>query len=232
MSDSTPFDQKRRLWLARILAGSTLAAVPIPLLIREAVAAGKSKARRGVVELKGDMQVNGKPVEAGARVKPGDTVTTGAGSSAVFVVGKDAFLLRENSRLEIAGTGLLVKGLRLASGKLLSAFGGGARQIKTATATMGVRGTGIYVEAEPERTYVCTCYGVVDLRAAAMPGARETVKSFHHDAPRYIYADAKSPIQMIERAPMINHADQELIMLEAVVGRVPPFVGSGREYKY
>lgn len=232
MSDPIPFDHRRRLWLARILAGSALGTVAVPLLIRDALAAGKSKARQGVVELQGEMQVNGKPVRAGARVKPGDGVATWAGSSAVFVVGKDAFLIRENSRLEIAGTGLLVKSLRLATGKLLSVFDAGARQIKTPTASIGMRGTGIYVEAEPERTYVCTCYGLVDLQASAMPEARETVKTFHHDAPRYIYAHGESPIKMIEKAPVVNHTDEELIMLEALVGRVPPFVGSGLEYKY
>jgi hypothetical protein len=28
---------------------------------------------------------------------------------------------------------------------------------------------------------------------------------------------------MIERAPVINHADAELVLLESLVGRKPPF---------
>jgi hypothetical protein len=29
---------------------------------------------------------------------------------------------------------------------------------------------------------------------------------------------------------VINHSDAELVMLEALVGRKPPFVGSGTQY--
>ena len=59
---------------------------------------------------------------------------------------------------------------------------------------------------------------------------RETVRTTHHDAPRYIYAHAEMPIKMIEPAPLINHTDAELIMLEALVGRRPPFFGSATHY--
>lgn len=63
-----------------------------------------------------------------------------------------------------------------------------------------------------------------------MPEARETVSTTHHDAPRYVYAHGEMPIKMIEQAPVVNHTDAELTMLEALVGRKPPFVGSGGEY--
>ena len=119
----------------------------------------------------------------------------------------------------------------LVTGKLLSVFGRGPRRIATSTATIGIRGTGIYIEAEAERTYVCTCYGVVDLQASNMPAAKETVRTIHHDAPRYIYAHGEMPIQMIQTAPVMNHSDAELIMLEALVGREPPFVGKGMQYQ-
>ena len=146
----------------------------------------------------------------------------------MFVIGRDAFLIRERSELLTAGRSVLTGSLRLVTGKLLSVFGRGSRSITTPTATIGIRGTGIYIEAEAERTYVCTCYGLVDLQASNMPEARETVMTTHHDAPRYIYAHGEMPIKMIEPAPVINHTDAELIMLEALVGRKPPFVGSGR----
>jgi len=35
---------------------------------------------------------------------------------------------------------------------------------------------------------------------------------------------------VIERAPVINHKDEELILLESLVGRVPPFVDTD-EYR-
>jgi hypothetical protein len=33
--------------------------------------------------------------------------------------------------------------------------------------------------------------------------------------------------QMIMRAPVLNHTDAELILLESLVGRQPPFIGQG-----
>jgi hypothetical protein len=198
-------------------------------LLREALAARKEVS--GVVMSKGEVRINGRIAEMGMPVKPGDSVATARGGLAVFVIGNDAFLMRENSELLTAGEDALVAALRLVTGKLLSVFGRGARRINTATATIGIRGTGIYVEAEAERTYVCTCYGVVDLQASNMPAARETVRTVHHDAPRYVYAHGEMPIKMIETAPVINHSDAELIMLEALVGREPPFVGAGMPYQ-
>ena len=54
------------------------------------------------------------------------------------------------------------------------------------------------------------------------------MKTVHHDAPRFIYPAGRPRI--IERAPVINHKDEELILLESLVGRVPPFVNS-EDYK-
>ena len=35
--------------------------------------------------------------------------------------------------------------------------------------------------------------------------------------------------EAIVKAPLNNHADKELIMLESLVGRIPPFVGGEYE---
>jgi hypothetical protein len=217
--------RERREWLRRALLGGAI----MPMLLRDALAARKPPS--GMVMIKGEVLVNGNAARTGTSVKPGDSVVTAAGGLAVFVVGKDAFLLRENSELLTAGSRVLIASLRLVTGKLLSVFGRGRYNISTPAATIGIRGTGIYIEVEAERTYVCTCYGVVDLQASNMPEARETVHTTHHDAPRYIYAHGDMPIKMIEAAPVLNHSDAELIMLEALVGREPPFVGSGKQYQ-
>ena len=219
------FARRRREWLKRALLGGAI----VPLLLRDALAARTPSS--GVIMSRGEVLINGSAAKTGSLVTPGDSVVTATGGAAVFVVGKDAFLLRENSELRTAGSGMLIASLRLVTGKLLSVFGRGRRSIATPTATIGIRGTGIYLEAEAERTYACACYGVVDLQASNMPAARETVKTTHHEAPRYIYAHGEMPIKMIEAAPVKNHGDAELIMLEALVGREPPFVGSGKQYQ-
>ena len=218
-------NRTRRRWLFRAVASAGVAFVPSA--IRQALAMGEHPAAPGLYRVEGDVRVNGRPAQAGFLVRPGDVIETGARSEAVFVVGRDAYLLRAGSRLETAGKEMLINSLRVITGKLLSVLGPGARRIATPSATIGIRGTGIYVEAEPDRTYVCTCYGTAELQSSLKPDERETVTTKHHDQPRYIYGASMPGIKMIEGAPVVNHTDAELVMLEALVGRKPPFLESG-----
>lgn len=143
----------------------------------------------------------------------------GKGALATFIVGQDASLARENSHAERMGSGLLVSTLRLVSGALLGVFaGGGERRLLTATASIGIRGTGTYLEAEPERTYFCLCYGTAQV-SATLGGARESYSTRHHESPRYIDADGRQ--RAIIPASVANHSDSELILLESLVGRSP-----------
>ena len=142
--------------------------------------------------------------------------------------------------MKIEGSNFLVSALRLLSGSLLSVFG--RRQssqgltMSSSTATIGIRGTGVYMEAEPDLTYLCTCYGEVAMSSRADPGAFEIVSADHHDAPKYISGKANRGAY-IQPAPFINHTDAELKLLEAIVGREVPFgleselyTGERREY--
>lgn len=93
------------------------------------------------------------------------------------------------------------------------------------TATMGIPDTGIYVEAEARHTYVCNCYGEVELIPVDDPNAAEIVCTKRHDQPCYVYAQGMP--RMLEPAPVINHTDVELQMLEQLTGRKLPFeIGS------
>ena len=207
-----PRHARRRALLA-LAAG-----IGLPAVLRQAIA--QSSSQQGVRSAHGDVRINGKPAAPGTPVRAGDTVALGSRALAAFVVGQDAFLLRENSRVELAGGGLVVDTLRLVTGKLLGVFGSGrGRRLVTATATIGIRGTGAYIEAEPARTYFCLCYGTADV-AATMGGARETYSTRHHESPRYIYGDGRSAA--IVPASVANHTDGELLMLETLVGRTPP----------
>jgi len=215
------FGSARRRWLLRTVAALGVASVP--MAIRQALARGVNPAAPGIYDMDGDVRVNGTLVRPGFLIRPGDVIETGPNSRAVFIVGKDAFLLRANSRLVTAGREMFIDAFRILTGKLLSVLGPGARRIVTRTATIGIRGTGIYVEAERDRTYVCTCYGTAELDSVFKPEERETVTTTHHDQPRYIYGESMPGIKMIEGAPVVNHTDDELVMLEALVGRTPPF---------
>lgn len=209
------------------LAGAA-ALLPV-LAIRDALAAGDVE--KGVARVQGDARINGAPAKVGMDVKPGDTVTTFANGQIVFVVNKDAFLVRANSRVEVEGGmgSVALTGLRIVSGALMSVFASGERKtLRASTATIGIRGTGVYVESEPGRSYVCTCYGVAEIQSNDDPAAREVVETRYHDQPRYVMP--KGAPQMLMGATVINHTDAELIMLESLVGRVPPFGSTGLKY--
>ena len=132
------------------------------------------------------------------------------------------------------GAGATQNVLRVVTGKLLSVFGKGARSIQVSTATVGIRGTGCYIEDEGSgvkaRTYFCLCYGSVELTPAAAPQERQSYSTTHHDKPMYIHNDATMSKTLVP-AGVINHTDDELKLLEALVGRWPPFYGQGgRKY--
>ena len=189
------------------------------LVMRDALAQGRIE--KGVRRASGEVLVNGEPAKQGQEIRAGDTLTTGPDGEIIFVAGNDAMLVRRQS-----SASLLKDGLRIVTGAVLSVFAPGSRrQIETGTAVIGIRGTAVYVEAEPERSYVCTCYGEAQLEPRDDPASRETVRTMHHEQPRYIMA--KGAPQMIMRAPVINHTDTELEMLESLVGRRPPFSGKG-----
>lgn len=192
------------------------------LLVREALAAGTLQ--KGVYRVHGEARVNGVPARPGMDVKPGDAVVTGERSQIVFVVDRDAFLLRERARLEVGAAAAGV--FRIVTGALLSVYQPGVRKtLHAQNATIGIRGTGIYVESGADKTYVCTCYGEAELLPVDDPGAAETVRTRHHEQPRFILP--KGAPQMMMKAPVINHTDAELAMLESLVGRSVPFDPSG-----
>jgi len=232
---------KRRVFLVRALAGGLFAAGGLSSGNRFAAAQVLGRVPRrlakgqSIYDVTGPVMVNGKLITRVARIAPNDTVETGKGAHAIFVVGADAFLLRADSRLEMKGNDTFVSVLRLITGALLSVYGGGPRTLAGPNAIVGIRGTGLYVEAEPDLTYVCTCYGETDIAAADDPTVTERIVSVHHDAPRYVLAKPDKGRRIVP-APFKNHDDLELMLIESLVGRTPPFslfdesYGSPRRY--
>lgn len=207
----------------KLLQGTLVMLLAERLGLSPAWAAGAKLPPAGLHRMTGDVRVNSQPARQGMPIQPGDTVTTGVGAEAIYIIGQDAYLQRENS--VVTQTGDLVKrGLRVVTGKLLSVFGKGEKRIATPTATIGIRGTGCYIEAASDRVYFCLCYGVADISLLADPGHIETIETQHHDQPLYLHTNGS---QMMVPAEVINHRDSELVLLESLVGRIPPFSGTG-----
>jgi hypothetical protein len=184
---------------------------------------------KSIYKFDGRVTIDNQAATLDTLITASSIIETGDNSKIIFAVGKDAFILRDNSRLEIQGDNLLIQGLKLVTGKLLSVFGKRSPQqpltMDTAVATIGIRGTGAYVESEPDQSYVCTCYGITELASKTDPLSKEKIKTTHHDTPRYIMANAPTG-KKIQDAPVINHTDDELDLIEALVGRTTPFLPS------
>jgi hypothetical protein len=230
-NNSTNDPQRRRL-LQGMAAGVLAMLMPAMKVIAATfMPPPKLPASQSVYRVTGKAWVNGNRVDANTRIGPNDTVKTGKDSEIVFVVGDHAMLLRGNSHLVIRpkepndAASLLIGGLRLFAGKLLSVSRNKGMRIETPTATIGIRGTGVYLEAGPEKTYFCNCYGEVDVMANNDSASKETVISKHHDKPLYIYGQGQPGqcIHEVQRLSRSNHTDEELMLAEALVGRVPPF---------
>ncbi len=187
---------------------------------------GRMPTGRSIYDLRGSVVVDGRKADEHTPVFTSSTVETGSDSYVIFAVGDDSHILRENSRMELGGDSALVRFMRLVTGKLLSVFGQRSQQnqlaVRTSTATIGIRGTGVYTESESDHSYVCTCYGQVTLQSINDESSQEQIESFHHDAPRYILADGNAG-RLIEPAPVKNHTDEELMLIEELMGRTPPF---------
>ena len=112
---------------------------------------------------------------------------------------------------------LLISGLRLITGAMLAVFGPGMRSVMTGLVTAAIRGTGIYVEVMPDRTYFCTCYGNVGL--TSKDGAKTEVVATNHSA-HYVHAHASGGKSFVV-APLLNHDNRELAVLEKLAGRAP-----------
>jgi hypothetical protein len=206
----------RRKILQSIAAGGLLA------WVNWVVAAGNKPLPPGMRKIKGEVSLNGQRAREGQMVLQGETVTTGPGSEAIYVMAGNAYLIRENSKISYFSEGA-VNVMRVITGKVLSVFAPGQKRIETPTATLGIRGTGCYIEAEEDQVYFCLCYGAVDLIPVADTSQQVSYATEHHEKPLYISGDLSKPL--VQTAPVQGHRDWELIMLERTVGRKTPFEG-------
>ena len=175
-----------------------------------------------VHELAGRVLLNGRPMSRNSAIQPGQTVTTEGDGHIWFTLAGDAFFLRPGSELRLSPSvrDSVIEALRLVTGALGATFGRGAeRSVLAQTVTIGIRGTGIYVQTAPDATYVCTCFGTTEL--SSLPAAQATRVSATHHSGRMIQPGDAS-IRDAEMSSM-PHTDEEMSRLERLAGRPYPF---------
>ena len=192
--------------------------------------AAHAQQRSNIVELVGDAQLNGARLLPGQTIQTGDEVSTGPGTTLVFVIGNSSFKVRQNTRMAVErGSSLWsVSVLRLLTGGVASVWGKGTnRQIITPTLTAGIRGTGVYTEMfgkESVRSYFCNCYGAVDISSG---DDKLNSRADYHQS---FWADAQPKEgRYLSAAAAINHADEELEMLARLVGQRTAWQALGKK---
>ena len=174
-----------------------------------------------IQQLSGTVFVNGRYANAGTAINPGDTVTVAHGGMVSFTVGQDAYLLRGGTTMKIeSDDNVMVKALRLFTGGILAVFGSGEKMIHLSIATIGIRGTGLYLDNAPDKTYFCTCYGETELRVNGMKS--QILTATHHNAVM-IYTPPSGKYEIHNMVGFEYHTDDELRATEALQGRKVPF---------
>lgn len=194
------------------------------------LAAAHAQRRSNIVELRGDALLNGVPLRRDQTIQTGDRVQTGPDGYLVFAVNNAAFHLRQNSDVTIERGDSInaVSVLRMLTGAVVSVWGrGSTRQVFTPTLTAGIRGTGLYTEVRPEqnlRTYFCNCYGTIDLFAG---NERTQSQAVYHQS---FWAEPESRDgRRLTPAGAINHTDEEVEFLAALLGQQTAWQALGRK---
>lgn len=186
-------------------------------LLLPMIARAGSKGGDGIVAGAADVRSYGDGMQ---QVQTGD-------DRAILRLGKNAFLISPNTDIsfELDKANMHVRAAQLMKGAVHSVFDPAQpreRNVITNFATIAIRGTAHYceVEAAHKRTYSCCCYGHVHVRATKSDAAL-TQKTTYHEA-RVITENGT-----IDSAPYqvpLNHYDNSLVRLEAVVGRTPRWI--------
>ncbi len=181
----------------------------------------QADAASNIHELVGEVYINHHRASKRSTIHAGDKIVVAHGGRMVVSIGGDAYLIHGGTVLELGGMkNGLVTGLRLLTGALLGVFG--KRSFKThlvsSTATIGIRGTAVYMNAEPHKLYACTCYGHTDIQ---MGQHVEEIIASHHLA--HEVSAGENGVMGMQAMEVIGHTDDELRMLEALLGRKPAF---------
>ena len=195
-----------------------------------AAGGAQAQSRSNIVELRGDATVNGVRLSPQQTIQTGDEITTGPGSTLIFVLGNSAFHVRQNSSLtaERGNTLSAVSVLRLLTGAVASVWGKGTtRQIVTPTLTAGIRGTGVYTEIfgnQDGRSYFCNCYGTVDLTSGTDHAL--SISEYHQ-----AFWGEVTPQngRSLTPAKAINHTDEEIEFLARLVNQRTAWQISGKK---
>lgn len=211
MSGVAPLIRRRNLLLG---SGATLL-----LATSSLVAPSQAFADTPDGVIAGPARINGKLQPVGKLKK--FTMKTGD-KKAVLKSRNDIFYLDPETEAEFErDDDGVVTNIAIAAGGLLGLFDPNRSQrasLKTPNATGSIRGTATYFtyQSVEKSSYVCCCYGGVDLVNDA--GGSKEMRTSYHTA---VILPAGGGVEPAPYAVPLEHYDDDLETLEAKVGRTP-----------
>lgn len=202
-----PTNPKRRRFIQAALAMPLLLALPAQTL-----------AGTGIHKLQGDVFINNRRASTESRIRAGNRIVVAHDGELTFSIGQDAFLLKGGTAVELVG-GTTLSSLRLLTGSVLASLGTRSKpfNLVSSMAIVAVRGGAVYLSAEPHRLYTWTRYGQSELRF----GRQRQAVSASDTAYEIVRDSAGVSMQSMQ---VHEQMDDELRMLESLVGRTPAFV--------
>ena len=172
-----------------------------------------------VLVIGGEAKINGQQ----QRSTKAEVFTLNAGAKGSVIKSKDQifYLDPETEANFYRNDDGLMSNVIITAGGMLSLFGkksGRDVVVSTPNAVGAIRGTTTYFawQKEERQTYVCCCYGGVDLKNT--DGGAESLKTSYHTAVVMPIGGGVAPAPY---SKPLNHFDDDIETLEAVAGRKP-----------
>ena len=174
--------KKTRRQFIQLTCASCASALLFPKLLL-----AQGSAKNLVHDFQGQLSVNQLPAKIGQEIKAGDMVVTGVNSKATIVFNGDAYHLKEKTNFTLPneqGTSA-----NLVTGAVLAALTPGKpKKIQIGEKVLlAIRGTGVYIEVDEEKSNFCLCYGSANLSSSKSDIDVTTDTKFHKD-----FTDRKS----------------------------------------
>ena len=169
-------------------------------------------------ELEGKVWVNGKLANLETEIHFGDQVMTGGLSHVVIKLDGSVYRIANSSKLTLP-EGKENVSLNFLYGAFLAVFRHDVHKtIHTRAAILGVRGTGLYLSDRGNETHLCACYGDIDFFDASNPENKRHIHAEYHHLASLDHKTGKFKTNL----RMTGHTDEDLFVLEELVGRTPP----------
>ena len=170
-----------------------------------------------IYHFKGPVLINGKLASANTPIHFGDEVLTGDKAYITLKLDGSVYRMGSRSRLALPETKENFT-LNLFFGSVLAVFRRDTtKTIRTRTAVLGVRGTGLFLNEDNEQTYLCTCYGDI-----VFSDKRDATNTAHIHAEYHQVIAFNHHTKTFTKPAMVGHVTQDLFDLEALAERIPP----------